>query len=162
MEIDSIIGEVTSVREFKEWIDSICKENNLHSSKYDEKVKSIIDHSYDEILALSSEECFACSITLMNYAIYLQSMCDRINSVLSYSNALLDRELSKVWTNYDKYIPAEVKRQMIVKDNSYMTLLEKCRLRLSAVESTMSESCKDIKRKVSLYQDFAKKRGFNQ
>lgn len=162
MEIDSVIGEINSVREFNEWIDSICKENNLLESKYDESVKSISNHSYDEILSLSSEECFACSIVLMNYAIYLQSICDRINSVLSYSNALLDRELSKVWSNYDKFIPAEIKRQMIIKDNSYMTLLEKCRLRLNAIQSTMSESCKDIKRKVSLYQDFAKKRGFNQ
>ena len=162
MEIDSIIGEINSVKEFDEWIDNVCKENNIPSCKYDIKVESILNHNYEEILSLSSEECFACSILLMNYATYLQSKCDRLNSVLSYSNALLDRELSKLWNNYDKFIPGEVKRQMMIKDNSYMTLLEKCKIRLQAIESTISESCKDVKRRVSLYQDFAKKRGFNQ
>jgi hypothetical protein len=122
---------------------------------------TIMKLTFEEILSLSSEECYAYATILMNYAGFLQKQLDRSSSLLSYCNGLSDYEFAKEWGNHDKYMPAEIKKNAIMAENSYLLSIEKCRVRLRSACEMLSESCRDIKKRVSIFQDLGKKRSFN-
>ena len=69
--------------------------------------------------------------------------------------------LHNFWSNYDKYMPAEIKRQAIINDNSHLTMLEKCKVRLSTYENVVNTAISDTKRRSSIFQDFGKRKQWN-
>jgi len=161
MGIDNIIKELEITENFDKWISDLCDANNIPYCNWDDKYDQILHLPYEEIVTLSPEECFTYATLMVNYSSYLQKQTDRCKSITTYVTALIDRELSKVWSNYDKYMPAEIKRQAIINDNSYLTMLEKCKIRLSTYENVLSTSISDIKRRSSIFQDFGKRKTWN-
>ena len=80
MERDITESTTNPIEEFKLWIKGFLKENNLPSYEFHDEVDSVLVMSYDEIMGLTSEECYANALVLMNYASLLQSRLDSIRS----------------------------------------------------------------------------------
>jgi|688.fasta_scaffold604560_2 hypothetical protein len=160
-EFDTTSGESIEVlQKFTNWVETFCKENNIIEYKDRNEYEPIINMSNGEILSLSSDECFANALTLMNYAGILQKKYDLIDSQYNWCIEALNFLYAKYWDNYDKFLPAEIRKKSIISDNSFAQSIEKCRLRLYASMQILSETTKDIKRRVTLFQDFGKSRSF--
>ena len=160
-EFDTTSGESIEVlQKFTDWVETFCKENNIIEYKDRNEYEPIINMSNGEILSLSSDECFANALTLMNYAGILQKKYDLIDSQYNWCIEALNFLYAKYWDNYDKFLPAEIRKKSIISDNSFAQSIEKCRLRLYASMQILSETTKDIKRRVTLFQDFGKSRSF--
>lgn len=146
--------------DFTEWVNSFCKENGIIEYKDRNEYEPIVNMSHDDILCLSSDECFANAITLMNYAGTLQKKHDLINSQHNWCIEALNFLYAKYWDRYDKFLPAEIRKKSIIAENSFAQNIEKCRLRLHAGMEVLSETAKDIKKRVTLFQDLGKSRSF--
>ncbi len=145
---------------FTEWVESFCKENGIIEYKDRSEYEPIINMSSEDIMALSSDECFTYAITLMNYAGMLQKKYDLINSQYNWCMEALNFLYAKYWDRYDKFLPAEVRKKSIIVENSFAQSVEKCRLRLYAGMQMLAETTKDIKKRVNLLQDLGKARNY--
>jgi hypothetical protein len=145
---------------FTEWVENFCKDNNIIEYKDSNEYEPILSLSNEDIIGLSSDECFANAITLMNYAGRLQKKHDLINSQYTWCVEALNFLYAKYWDRYDKYLPADIKKKSIIAENSFAQKVEKCRLRMYASLGMLSETTKDIKKRVTLFQDLGKSRSF--
>lgn len=152
--------EVDALVRFTEWVNKFCKESGLVEYKNDPIYEKILATTPDELMAMSSDDCFVSAITLMNYAGYLQKKLDVLNSQYNWCVEALNYLFAKYWNNYDKYLPADLKKQSIIQDNSYAQSVEASRLKLYAGIQLLTETCKDVKKRVTLFQDLAKSRSF--
>ena len=157
---DSADHEVEGLKKFTQWIDNFCEDVNLIDHKDHEEFSQILNIAPEDILSLSSDECFANAIVLMNYASILQKRLDLINSQYAWCVEALNYLFAKQWSSYDQYLPAEIKKQAIIAENSYAQSVEKSRLRLYASKQLLSETCKDVKKRVTLFQDLGKSRNY--
>lgn len=151
---------IKGLDEFTNWVEEFCKDNNLIEYKDSEHYDYIINMPHEDILSLSSDECFANALTLMNYAGTLQKKHDLIDSQYNWCNEAMNTLYAKYWDRYDKFLPAEVRKKSILIENSYAQAVEKNRVRLYASMQILREMSKDIKKKVSLFQDLGKSRSF--
>ena len=162
METNDSGKKIKGLDEFVSWVDSFCEDNHIPNIKYNEDDEAPMKLEYGEIISLSSEECFAQAMILMNYASYLQKKLDTLDSHLSWCDNAMNYLFSHEWDNYTgKFTPKEIVKKSIIKGNSYAQELEKCRIRLSSGVRLISEQCKDVKKRVSLLQDLGKKRSFS-
>jgi len=154
---------ISALAVFNEWVESFCLSQNIIEYKEDKnKYKEILDLEYQELLSLSAEECIAYAICLMNYAGILQKKLDILSTQKNWSVEALNFLMSKYWQDYSTWMPAEIKRQAIIRENSYAISVEKNKLRIEAGIQLLSETCKDIKKRVGLLQDLGKVKGFNK
>lgn len=151
---------VEALNKFSEWVESFCVENSIVPYKDSESFASILDMSHDDIIGLSSDECFANAIILMNYAGLLQKKFDFIEVQHTWCVEALNFLYAKYWDRYDKFLPAEVRKKSILLENSFAQSIEKNRIRLYAGMQMLAETTKDIKKRVTLFQDFGKTRSF--
>ncbi len=156
----SDVGKVHGLDEFIEWVENYCVDNGIPDFPDSEEYREILEMKYEEIISLSSDECFAKAILLMNYAGLLQRKHDLVYSQYSWCREALNYLTGKYWNNFDRWIPLEIRRQMVIIDNEYAKIVEAARLKLDAALQCSSEMIKDIKKRVSLLQDLGKTKGF--
>lgn len=153
---DSVAG----LSNFTEWVESFCKENNIPNFKVDDECEYILSISSETIAGLDADECFAYSLQIMNYAGALQRKLDLIRSQFNWCEEAINYLCAKQWDQQDKFMPAEIKKKNIIRDNSYAVVVEKCRLRLYAGILSLEETCKDLKKRANIFQDLGKGKSF--
>lgn len=151
---------VEALKEFTSWVENFCLENGIVSYHDSDKYIDILNFSEEKIMSLSSEECFCHAVTLMNYAGNLQKKVDIIESQYYWCNQAMNYLYAKYWSTQEQFIPAEIKKQSIILENSYAQSVEKNRIRLHASLVSLKDTCKDIKRRVAIFQDLGKYRSF--
>ena len=161
MENTNIENETSPINEFKEWIDGFCLSNHLPQYAFNSDVEDIINMPYNDIMSLSSDECYCKSLVLMNYASLLQRKLDSLEGQLQWCEQSITLLCSKYWNNYDKFLPSDIRRQSILSENSYGEKLEESRIKIQAGITMLKETCKDIKRQVQILQELGKKRSYS-
>lgn len=151
---------IKGLSEFTKWVETFCVSNKIIEYKDSEHYDYIVNMPHEDILSLSSDECFANALTLMNYAGILQKKHDLIDSQYQWCTEAMNTIYARYWDRYDKFLPAEVRKKSILIENSYAQVVEKSRLRLYAAMQILSETSKDIKKKVTLFQDLGKSRTY--
>lgn len=146
--------------EFTEWINNFCDTNHIPGCLYKPEYDEILDYEESEILMMNSDECFAKALILMNYATYLSKRMNIIKSQMKWCKETLDFLVAKYWNNYGGGVSWEVKRNMIIKDNSYMINLQRFMIQLESSLNIMESSYHDIKKRVSILENLGKKKGF--
>lgn len=162
MEVDTDV-KIDGLEEFTNWVDSFCKSAGLTEPVYDDPMYAfILDLNYESLVALSAEECIAYAYILINYVSGIQKKLDKMIAQNNWCIEALNYLYSKYWDNYDKYLPSDLRRHSIIRENSYAQLVERQRLRLKGGIQMLEESCKDIRRKVELLQSLGKVRTYNK
>lgn len=151
---------IKGLSEFTKWVEEFCVSNKIIEYKDNEHYDYIVNMPHEDILSLSSDECFANALTLMNYAGTLQKRHDLIDSQYQWCTEAMNTIYARYWDRYDKFLPSEVRKKSILIENSYAQAVEKSRLRLYAAMQILSETSKDIKKKVTLFQDLGKSRTY--
>jgi hypothetical protein len=145
---------------FVKWLEGFCEATNIVEYTDSDQYAIILGLEEEDIIGLTAGECFAKAITLMNYTGMLQKKLDMLNSQHAWCVEVLNFIFAKQWESYDKYLPAEIKKQSIIRDNSYATMIEKYRLRMHGGILLLTETIKDLKKRVSIFQDLGKARSF--
>lgn len=158
MENDS--PEISGLKDLTEWVNNFCDINQIKYADYSIEYSSVMNMAHEEIMSLSSEECFSKALVLMNYASFIQKKLDIMSAQLHWCNEALLYLQAKLWSDFDKYIPSDVKRKSICIENSYALEVEKQTIRISAAVNTLSSLVSDIKKRVSLLQDLGKRKNF--
>lgn len=151
---------IKGLSEFTKWVEAFCVSNKIVEYRDSDNYDYLINMPHEDILSLSSDECFANALTLMNYAGTIQKKHDIIDGQYQWCNEAMNMIYARYWDRYDKFLPAEVRKKSILMENSYAQAVEKYRIRLYAGMQILSETAKDIKKKVSLFQDLGKSRSF--
>jgi hypothetical protein len=160
-----IIGEDIDLSSFPgflnitQWIEGFCTDR-INAAYDEERCREILSLDNSTIMHLDQNECFAYATTLMNYASYLQKKVATLRSQYSWCEDGLNYVFSKSWMNYDKWMPAEVRKQAIISENIYAATLNKIRIRIYAAIQLTEDECKDIKRRVNIFQEFGNARRF--
>lgn len=166
MEKHDYAEKIKGLDVFIAWVEGYCVENNIPDLEYNATDALILKMNYTSLLDLTSEECYANAICLMNYASMLQRESDKLKAHLSWCDAAMDYLFSQKWDAYcvsssGTYTPKEIIKQSIMRDTPHAQDLEKCRLRLESVYNIAVEQCKDVKTRVDLLQSLGKKRSFS-
>lgn len=149
------------LKDFTDWVDGFCDVNHIIYCSYSDDAEKALSLKYEDLVSLNYEECVANSVVLLNYGSYLQKIVDAMTNKSNWCRSCMDNILARNWNNFDNKVPWEVKRHMIIADNSYAIELEKQRLRIDAALQVATENCKDVKKRVSIFQDLAKKKAFS-
>ena len=152
--------EIPGLKEFSEWISSFCSTNHLPGFNYDPAYEDCLNAEYSEILEMSPEESYAYAIILTNYSGFLNKQLSIVSSQLLWCSEAIDFLCSRSWNQFDKYMPANIKKQCIIADNSYAQLLKRAEIRLYSSKTILEENCNNIKKRISLFQDLGKVRSF--
>lgn len=146
---------------FKKWIDNFCKERHLPDYKYDFEVEESLEINGEDIPDLTSQDCYIHAMRLLNYAGYLQKDFDDIKAARDWCEHALNFLFSQYWEQYGgSYASQDVKKKMIIKDNSYAQAVETAMIKMDGCLTVMQEKIKDVRRRFSLMQDMAKMKGF--
>jgi len=142
-----------------EWIEGFCVDR-IHTPYDEDRCREIMSLETSDTIHLDQSECFAYAAALMNYAGYLQKKVATLRSQYSWCEDGLNYVFAKSWLDYDKWMPAEVKKQAIISENTYAKTLNKIKIRIHAAIQLTEDECKDIKRRVVIFQDFGNSRRF--
>lgn len=161
MENGSAGNATSKLDEFTEWVNNFCDTNHIPGCAYKKEYDDILNIEYSEVIGLEADECFAKALLLMNYATYLHKKYLILESQLDWCNQAIDFLCAKQWNKYDKFLPAEIKKQTIIANSENMLNLEKIRIRFKSSHSILKDSYHDVKRRVSLLEGLGKKKSFN-
>lgn len=107
--------------------------------EYDEKIgfknddvpqndlQEILSLDISIIQSLSAEDCWEKSVTLAQYAIYIQRQTNKEKARLKWCNASIMRLCAKEWDNYNKYLPIDVRIETIALNNEAVEKISRIR-----------------------------------
>lgn len=160
MEITDLIRNSQKSIEIDKAFIEYCGVNHIPSCAYNEKFDKAMSLTFEDLLSLTYEECFGHANELINYSIYLQKLIDRVKVISSHIESEINKVVAKHWSDYDKYLPADVKRQTVINGNDYLIKVEALNISLKGAETHISEVIKDVRRKVTILHDLAKRKSF--
>ena len=92
----------------------------------DKDIETILEMSHEHLKLMDGEECGIWSFRVARYASFLQKEINRHTAKNKWAEHNLKIIVAKNQANYgDKYTKHEVKRDMIIAENSYAQVLNK-------------------------------------
>lgn len=154
---------IQGLEDFTKWVEGFCRSSGLiEPVENDPMYEFILNLNHDKLIDLSAEECMTHAFILIGYVSALQKKLDLMISQHVWCVEAMNYLYARQWDNYDKFLPSELRKQSIIRENTYAQAVEKQRLRLKAGIQMLEESCKDIRRKVDILQSLGKIRTYNK
>lgn len=131
--------------------------------KFYDNINDLLCLSQDDLLALTSEECFAKSFKISGYAMYIRSQTNENQSRLNWCEDVINRFLAKEWDNYrDSFMNIDVKRQAIIYGNSFLERVEKLRSRLRSRATILEDKLFDIRKMADTLNELGRKKSYGR
>lgn len=90
-------------------------------------VEKTLSMGIAEIEAMTPEDCTGAAARLTQYAIYIQRTINKESCRQKWCNAIIDRICAREWQNYDKYLKADVRVELIARENELVNKVIKIR-----------------------------------
>lgn len=94
-------------------------------------VEEYLQYNIEIIERLTSENCFEIAARLIQYAIHLQRLINKESCRMKWCNAIIERVCAREWNNYDQYMKANMKMELIARENEMVNRMIKLRNRAS-------------------------------
>ena len=138
-------------------IDDYINLTNVKFSTFKEEYLLAANLSLDDLKKISQQEVFDTSYVLYSYATYIQDEINKNKIVFSWCNDQLEKLIVAHNEDFNQYTKHEVKRQMIIQDNTYAAKIDQMRGiaegRLQALEGKAYE----LKRKADILLEKGKR-----
>ncbi|MFI5404941.1 MAG: hypothetical protein ACHQ1D_00360 [Nitrososphaerales archaeon] len=128
--------------------------------KPNNRIEEILNWNYLELDALNSEECLGAAFELGAHCMFLQRELNENNARLNWCHDSLNWVISKDYTQYDPYMRFEVKRQAIIRGNSFAEKVELLRNRLQGRVTILTDKLGDLRKMVNLLEDLSKRKAY--
>ena len=123
-ETESKVDE--KIVELETLLNDYSKALGLVAIQKDKDIEIILGMSHEELKVMDSEDAGIWSFRLARYASFLQKECNRHAAKNKWAEHNIKIIIAKNQANYgDKYTKYEVKRDMIIAENSYAQVLNR-------------------------------------
>lgn len=99
-----------------EQLDNILK-NRKFPIKYNDDFVQICNMRYDELSALSAEDCGMYAFILGQYSLYIQTQLNTETARAKWFKHKLNAIVAKCGQDYDKYLKFEERSSLVIRDN---------------------------------------------
>lgn len=138
-------------------IDDYINGTNTKFSGFREEYLLVANMSQDDLRKLTQQEAFDAAYLLYGYVTYIQDEINKNKIAYNWCNDQIEKQVVANNDSFSQYTKHEVKRQMIVQDNSYAAKIDQMRIvaesRLQALEGKVYE----LRRKADILLEKGKK-----
>jgi hypothetical protein len=138
-------------------IDDYINLVNAKFSSFKEEYLLVSNMSLEELNNLTQQQSFDSAYMLYSYASYIQDEINKNKIVLNWCNDQIEKLVVSNNNSFDQYTKHEVKKQTIIKDNSYAAKVDHMRSiaesRLQALDGKVFE----LKRKADILLERGKR-----
>lgn len=155
-------GSVPVMEDFNKFIDDTISSLKINMKTPELSLSELVEASMDEIDNWTSEECLARSFKISSYSLFLKGEINEIQAKLNWCEDALNRVFSEQWYNYDQFLKTEIKKQSIIKDNSFASSVENLRVLLKAKLVLLDDKIRDLRDLSQTLSDLGRRRGYNE
>jgi len=120
---------------------------NVRFAGFNEEFLQSADMSLDKIKRLTQQELFDTAYVLYGYSSYIQDEINKNKIALDWCNDQLEKLVVDNLQNFDQYTKHEVKRQSIIRENSYASKVDQMRSVAEARLQSLEGKVYELKRK---------------
>jgi len=130
-----------------EQIDDYLDLSNVRFAGFREEFLDAANMSLSKIGMLTQQELFDRAYVLYGYSSYIQDEINKNKVVLDWCNDQIEKLVVGNLHNFDQYTKHEVKRQSIIRENSYATKVDYMRSIAEARLQSLEGKVYELKRK---------------
>ena len=111
----------------------------------------------DDMSTMTSQEMFDNAYLLYGYSTYIQDEINKNKVALSWCNDQIEKLVAANLNNFDQYTKHDVKRQIIVKENSYAASVDQMRIVAESRLQSLEGKTYELKRQADILLERAKR-----
>lgn len=111
----------------------------------------------DDLSKLTTQEMFDAAYLLYGYSTYIQDEINKNKVALSWCEDQIEKLVAANLNNFDQYTKHDVKRQIIIKENSYATSVDGMRAVAEARLQSLEGKVYELKRQGDILLERAKR-----
>lgn len=104
------------------------------------EIEEALNLTYDQLRAISRDECYILSYKLLQYSVYIQKLKNRYANIKRWAdnniNIMIGLEASNYGNTYTKF---EEKKLLVIANNEYAKVLNQIWLKYGALENELEE-----------------------
>ena len=124
-------------------IDEYIAMSNVSYSSFNVEYIVASNLTTEDMSTMTSQEMFDSAYLLYGYSTYIQDEINKNKVALSWCNDQIEKLVAANLNNFDQYTKHDVKRQIIIKENSYAASVDSMRAvaeaRLQCLEGKVYE-----------------------
>jgi hypothetical protein len=147
---DRLAAHIESVEEY-------INLTNVKYSTFKEEFLLAADMSRDTMSKLTTQELFDTAYILYGYSTYIQDEVNKNRVVLSWCEDQIEKLVASNLANFDQYTKHNVKRQIIIKENSFASSVDYMRSVAEARLQSLEGKVYELKRQGDILLERAKR-----
>ncbi len=156
------IGSVTSIEELEQFLDRYCMDFMVPSCEFDPKAQEALGLKYDDLLKLSSDQCYSMSLVLCSYVIYLRKELDKMEARIRWCEEIINKGVGREWKNFPDFMKYEVRRQAVISQDTFLTKVENLRMNLEVAAMQTRYKIPTIEKMSDTLRDLGRKRSYDR
>ena len=138
-------------------IDEYIAMSNVSYSAFNVEYIVASNLTREDMSTMTSQEMFDSAYLLYGYSTYIQDEINKNKVALSWCNDQIEKLVAANLNNFDQYTKHDVKRQIIIRENSYAASVDKMRLVAESRLQSLEGKVYELKRQGDILLERAKR-----
>ena len=138
-------------------IDEYIAMSNVSYSSFNVEYIVASNLTTEDMSTMTSQEMFDSAYLLYGYSTYIQDEINKNKVALSWCNDQIEKLVAANLNNFDQYTKHDVKRQIIIRENSYAASVDQMRLVAESRLQSLEGKTYELKRQGDILLERAKR-----
>jgi hypothetical protein len=138
-------------------IDEYIAMSNVSYSSFNVEYVVVSNFTKQDMSNMTSQELFDSAYLLYGYSTYIQDEVNKNKVALSWCNDQIEKLVAANLGNFDQYTKHDVKRQIIIRENSYAASVDQMRLIAESRLQSLEGKTYELKRQGDILLERAKR-----
>lgn len=138
-------------------IDEYIAISNVSYSAFNVEYVVVSNFTKQDMSNMTSQELFDSAYLLYGYSTYIQDEVNKNKVALSWCNDQIEKLVAANLGNFDQYTKHDVKRQIIIRENSYAASVDQMRLIAESRLQSLEGKTYELKRQGDILLERAKR-----
>ena len=138
-------------------IDEYIAMSNVSYSSFNVEYIVASNLTTEDMSTMTSQEMFDSAYLLYGYSTYIQDEINKNKVALSWCNDQIEKLVAANLNNFDQYTKHAVKRQIIIRENSYAASVDQMRLVAESRLQSLEGKVYELKRQGDILLERAKR-----
>ena len=140
-----------------EQIETFINISNVSYSTFNVEYIVASNLTRDDLSKLTTQEMFDAAYLLYGYSTYIQDEINKNKVALSWCEDQIEKLVAANLNNFDQYTKHDVKRQIIIRENSYAASVDQMRLIAESRLQSLEGKTYELKRQGDILLERAKR-----
>ena len=131
--------------------------SNVSYSAFNVEYVVVSNLTKEDMSNMTSQEMFDSAYLLYGYSTYIQDEINKNKVALSWCNDQIEKLVAANLNNFDQYTKHDVKRQIIIRENSYAASVDQMRLDAESRLQSLEGKTYELKRQGDILLERAKR-----